>query len=278
MHRHTYHLVNPSPWPISTAFSAFIMIIGGVLYMHSFAKGGFFFLLGISLLLTSMGLWWRDVVRESTYEGNHTKAVKTGLRYGMLIFIISEVMFFFSFFWAFFHSSLSPVIEIGSVWPPENMKELVFDSSRIPLLNTLILLLSGATLTWCHYAILSSNKKDATISLFITLFLAALFTTIQGYEYVSAPFSISDGVYGSTFYLATGFHGLHVIIGSLFLMVCFYRLVNNHFTVRSHIGFEAAAWYWHFVDVVWLFLYISTYCWGGIPSPELEVTNFICVK
>lgn len=278
MHRHTYHLVNPSPWPITTAFSAFIMLIGGVLYMHSFAKGDFFLSLGSILFLISMGLWWRDVIREATFEGHHTKAVKTGLRYGMLLFILSEVMFFVSIFWAFFHSSLSPVIEIGSVWPPEKMKHLVFDSTRIPLLNTLILLLSGATLTWAHHAILASNRSNALVSLFLTIALACLFTSIQGYEYLNAPFSISDGIYGSVFYLGTGFHGFHVLIGTLFLMVCLYRLYNNHFTARSHIGFETAAWYWHFVDVVWLFLYISIYCWGGIPSPELEINDFICVK
>lgn len=246
--------------------------------MHSFAKGDFFLSLGSILFLISMGLWWRDVIREATFEGHHTKAVKTGLRYGMLLFILSEVMFFVSIFWAFFHSSLSPVIEIGSVWPPEKMKHLVFDSTRIPLLNTLILLLSGATLTWAHHAILASNRSNALVSLFLTIALACLFTSIQGYEYLNAPFSISDGIYGSVFYLGTGFHGFHVLIGTLFLMVCLYRLYNNHFTARSHIGFETAAWYWHFVDVVWLFLYISIYCWGGIPSPELEINDFICVK
>nr|YP_009092431.1 cytochrome c oxidase subunit 3 [Gloeochaete wittrockiana]AIM52017.1 cytochrome c oxidase subunit 3 [Gloeochaete wittrockiana] len=258
---HPFHLVNPSPWPLMSAFSVFVLVIGGTLSMHGYSKGVITFMFGIFLVLSSMVFWWRDVVRESTYEGHHTTVVKRGIRYGMLLFIASEIMFFFAFFWGFFHSSLSPAIEIGAKWPPVGLQG--FNPWEIPFLNTLILLLSGATLTWSHHSILSDKKSDALQGLLVTILLAFLFTSIQAYEYINAPFSISDGIYGSTFYLATGFHGLHVIIGTIFLIVCFFRMMSGHFSKQAHLGFEAAAWYWHFVDVVWLFLFISIYWWGG---------------
>nr|YP_004222747.1 cytochrome c oxidase subunit 3 [Glaucocystis nostochinearum]ADW83119.1 cytochrome c oxidase subunit 3 [Glaucocystis nostochinearum] len=259
--RHPYHLVDPSPWPFGAALSAFVFLIGGVLYMHSYQKGSFVLSFGFLLLLLTMALWWRDVIREATFEGQHTKIVKHGLRYGFLLFIVSEVMFFFGFFWAFFHSSLSPAIEIGGKWPPVGLE--VLDPWKIPLANTIILLSSGATLTWSFYGILAQNRKEAITGLVLTVLLAALFTGFQAYEYINAPFSISDGIYGSTFYMTTGLHGLHVLIGTIFLTVCLIRLWNYHFTKKSHLGFEAAVWYWHFVDVVWIFLFISIYWWGG---------------
>jgi len=208
-----------------------------------------------------MYTWWRDIVREATYEGQHTNQVQIGLRSGMVLFILSEVMFFFGFFWAFFHSALAPVPEIGSLWPPLGITTI--DAWGIPLLNTILLLSSGATVTWAHHAIVCGDGINAERALYITLILALFFTSLQGLEYLEATFTISDSVYGSTFFLATGFHGLHVIIGTIFLMVGTVRLRNHHFTKQHHFGFEAAAWYWHFVDVVWLFLFVVIYWWGG---------------
>ena len=260
--RHTFHLVDPSPWPFVGACSAFILTNGAVMYFHSFENGGDILFLGFLLVLFTMFLWWRDVIRESTFEGHHTKAVQRGLRYGVILFIVSEVMFFFAFFWAFFHASLAPTIELGSIWPPEAIQP--FNPWDIPLLNTIILLSSGVTVTWAHHAITSGYRTEAIIGLIFTVGLAIVFTFLQGYEYKEAAFNISDGVYGSTFYMATGFHGFHVIIGTTFLAVCLVRLIRYHFTTKHHFGFEAAAWYWHFVDVVWLFLFVSIYYWGTL--------------
>lgn len=260
--RHFFHLVDPSPWPLLTAMGAFIMMNGSVMYFHAFSGGNFIMFFGLLLVVLAMIIWWRDVIREATFEGHHTLVVQKGLRYGMLLFIVSEVMFFFAFFWAFFHSSLAPVIEIGSIWPPEGISP--FNPTEIPLLNTIILLTSGATVTWSHHSILLGKKFEAVYGLISTILLAVLFTALQAFEYSEAAFNISDGIYGSTFFLATGFHGFHVIIGTLFLTVCLFRLIKNHFTVLHHFGFEAAAWYWHFVDVVWLFLFVSIYWWGTL--------------
>jgi len=259
--RHPYHLVDPSPWPIVTGMSALVLTLGFVMYMHNYTGGYYVFLSGLVLVVSTMFIWWRDVVREGTYQGHHTKPVQIGLRYGMMLFIVSEVMFFFGFFWAFFHSSFAPTIEIGAVWPPVGIE--VLNAWEVPLLNTLILLLSGATATWAHHAIISGNRKEALTGLIATIVLGATFTALQVFEYVECAFKISDGVYGSTFYLATGFHGFHVLIGTTFLAVCLYRQWKYHFTREHHFGFEAAAWYWHFVDVVWLFLFVSIYWWGG---------------
>ena len=260
--RHSYHLVDPSPWPISGSFGALATTVGGVMYMHSFQGGATLLSLGIIFILYTMFVWWRDVLRESTLEGHHTKVVQLGLRYGFILFIVSEVMFFFAFFWAFFHSSLAPTVEIGGIWPPKGIG--VLDPWEIPFLNTLILLSSGAAVTWAHHAILAGKEKRAVYALVATVLLALVFTGFQGMEYYQAPFTISDSIYGSTFFLATGFHGFHVIIGTLFLIICGIRQYLGHLTKEHHVGFEAAAWYWHFVDVVWLFLFVSIYWWGGI--------------
>lgn len=261
MRKHPFHLVDPSPWPIFASFAALLSTVGGVMYMHAYSGGGLVLSLGQSMILYSMFVWWRDVVRESTYQGSHTMLVQLGVRYGMILFIVSEVMFFLAFFWAFFHSSLAPSVEIGAVWPPKGIQ--VVNPWEIPFLNTLILLTSGAAVTWAHHAILAGQRQQAIIGLALTVILAVFFTAFQGYEYYEAPFTISDGVYGSTFFLATGFHGFHVFIGTVFLLVCLFRLIQHHFTKTHHFGFEAAAWYWHFVDVVWLFLFVSIYYWGG---------------
>jgi cytochrome c oxidase subunit 3 len=261
LQKHPFHLVDPSPWPFLSSFAVFTTTIGAVMYMHMYMYGGWVLTLGFLGILYSMFVWWRDVIREATYQGHHTLAVQTSMRYGMLLFIVSEVMFFLAFFWAFFNASLAPSIELGSVWPPQGIEAL--NPWEVPFLNTLLLLSSGASVTWAHHAILAGETKQATQSLIMTLILAFLFTGLQGVEYLEAPFTISDSVYGSTFYLATGFHGFHVLVGSLFLAVCLGRHVQGHFTKAHHFGFEAAAWYWHFVDVVWLFLFISIYWWGG---------------
>ena len=237
------------------------MASGGVMYMHSYNGGGFVLTFGFCLVLYVMYTWWRDIVREGSFEGQHTGAVQDGLRMGMLLFIVSEIMFFFAFFWAFFHSSLAPVAEIGGVWPPKGIE--VLSAWEVPLLNTVILLTSGASCTWAHHAIVAGERAQAIIGMIITLILAVFFTALQAFEYVNAGFTISDSVFGSTFFMATGFHGFHVIVGTIFLTVCYFRLIDYHFTKQHHFGFEAAAWYWHFVDVVWLFLFVTIYWWGG---------------
>nr|AHG59251.1 cytochrome oxidase subunit III [Bryum argenteum] len=259
--KHPYHLVDPSPWPLLGSLGALASTIGGVMYMHSFMGGGTLLSLGLGMILYTMFVWWRDVIRESTYEGHHTFVVQLGLRYGMILFIVSEVMSFLAFFWAFFHSSLAPTVEIGAIRPPKGID--VLNPWGIPFLNTLILLSSGAAVTWAHHAILAGFKKQAVYALVATILLALVFTGFQGMEYVEAPFTISDGIYGSTFFLATGFHGFHVIIGTIFLIICTIRQYLGHFTQTHHFGFEAAAWYRHFVDVVRLFLFVSIYWWGG---------------
>lgn len=259
--RHSFHIVDPSPWPFISAMSALMLTFGTVMYMHGYSGGSFLWKFGLFMILFVMFCWWRDVIREATFEGQHTKDVQRGLKMGVILFIVSEAMFFSAFFWAFFHSSLNPSIAIGGVWPPAYLETL--DPWGIPLLNTILLLSSGATVTWAHHAICYGSKSEAIISLVLTILLALIFTALQGYEYVSAPFTIADGIYGSTFYMATGFHGFHVIIGTTFLTVCLGRLYYNHFTRQHHLGFEAAAWYWHFVDVVWLFLFVSIYWWGS---------------
>nr|YP_008757613.1 cytochrome c oxidase subunit III [Lepidocampa weberi]AEV44878.1 cytochrome c oxidase subunit III [Lepidocampa weberi] len=256
---HSFHLVDQSPWPLTGALSALILTSGLIkwFHQHSFSLVA----LGLICTLLTMYQWWRDITREATFQGMHTIAVTKGMQWGMILFIVSEVLFFVSFFWAFFHSSLAPSAEIGMMWPPQGIEP--FNPFQVPLLNTAILLSSGITVTWCHHSIISSNKSQAIKSLFLTVILGVYFTLLQAMEYYEAPFSIADSSYGSTFFVATGFHGLHVLIGTSFLIVCLLRLMNNHFSANHHFGFEAAAWYWHFVDVVWLFLFISIYWWGG---------------
>jgi len=259
--KHPFHLVDPSPWPLVGSTAAFSITSGTVIFIHGFSGGTFVIFTGFSLLFYTMYIWWRDIIREGTFEGQHTSLVQLGLRYGIILFITSEVMLFFAFFWAFFWASLSPVPEIGSVWPPQSVE--VFNAWEIPFLNTLILVTSGASCTWAHHAIVAGKKESALQAMVFTLVLAFAFTGFQMFEYSSASFSISDSVYGSTFYIATGLHGFHVLVGSIFLAVCGIRIFKDHFTRGHHFGFEAAAWYWHFVDVVWIFLFIAIYWWGG---------------
>jgi heme/copper-type cytochrome/quinol oxidase subunit 3 len=238
--------VDPSPWPIFTAFSAMVMLMGTVQYMHLFIFGGYITILGFISVTSVTYFWWSDVIREGTLQGHHTKAVEVGIKIGMVLFIISEIMFFFSFFWSFFTSSIAPTNEIpDSKWPPLGIE--VLNAFEIPLLNTALLLLSGATITWSHYALIGRDRFDFIASLSLTVCLGVMFTTLQLFEYIDAPFNINDGIYGSTFFLATGFHGFHVLVGTVFLSVCLYRGIKYHFTDKHHIGFEAAVWYWHSV-------------------------------
>nr|YP_010886792.1 cytochrome c oxidase subunit 3 [Paralagenidium karlingii]WJH17935.1 cytochrome c oxidase subunit 3 [Paralagenidium karlingii] len=261
IYEHPFHIVDPSPWPFLISFGCLFLTFGIAMFFHGYSGSALMICTGLFTIISIMYTWFRDIVREAVYEGQHTKKVQLGLKNGMLLFIFSEVMFFFSFFWAFFHSSLAPTPEIGSLWPPMGIETI--DAWGLPLLNTLILLTSGATITWAHHSIVLGDQKNAKYSLFLTIALAFFFTTIQVYEYIEASFSISDGIYGTTFFLLTGFHGLHVIIGTIFIVVCTIRLMKNHFAKQHHFGFEAAAWYWHFVDVVWLFLFVAVYWWGG---------------
>ena len=261
-----YHLVNPSPWPLTAAVAAGFTVFGIVQAAH---EGGYTFLaIGLTGVLAVMFLWWRDVLRESRTKGMHSKVVQLGLRYGMTLFIASEVMFFVGFFWAYFHFALFPEhvlgAEAGGVWPPVGIR--TFDPFQLPLLNTMILLLSGTTVTWAHHALLNGNRKQLVMALGFTILLGLSFSTFQALEYSEAPFKFAGGgVYPSVFFLATGFHGFHVIIGTAFLTVCWFRARQGEFTPQRHFGFEAAAWYWHFVDVVWLFLFVAVYLWGAGP-------------
>lgn len=259
IHRnHPFHLVDVRPWPLTGAIGAITITSGIIIWFHQNRIK--LLILGYIIIILTIIQWWRDITREATFQGKHTLVVVNGLKWGIILFIVSEVLFFVSFFWGFFHRRLSPTIEIGASWPPAGIK--TFNPIDIPLLNTIILLCSGITVTWAHHRIIENNHSQGVQALFFTVILGIYFTLLQGYEYYEARFTISDSVYGSCFFIATGFHGLHVIIGTTFLIVCLIRHINYHFSSKHHFGFEAAAWYWHFVDVVWLFLYISIYWWG----------------
>jgi len=256
--KHPYHLVDPSPWPIVGALAAGALAAGGVLFMHGY--GSWLVIIGLIAVIATMAVWWRDVIKESM-TGFHTKVVQIGLRYGMALFIASEVMFFAAFFWAFFSSALFPTAADGFVWPPKGIHP--FNPWEFPFLNTLILLASGTTVTWAHHALLENNRKGLIQGLLVTVVLGLCFTGFQAWEYAHAAFGFREGIFPSTFFMATGFHGFHVIVGTTFLAVNLVRAMKGHFTPEQHFGFEAAAWYWHFVDVVWLFLFVAVYCWGG---------------
>jgi cytochrome c oxidase subunit III len=305
---HDYHLVNPSPWPVVGSIFAFAMAVGAIVWMKTHGantppllgmRGSWLFWVGFIGVLFTMVMWWRDVIHEA-HAGDHTPVVRLHLRYGMIMFIASEVMFFVAWFWAYFDASLFPAaVETlqykdpvtgamresnhlvgmvqrneltGGVWPPKPSADGAFKATfnpwGLPLVNTLILLLSGTTVTWAHHALLEGDRKGLVQGLAITVILGALFTACQAYEYAHAGFTFSGHIYGSTFFMATGFHGAHVLIGTIFLAVCLVRAMNGHFSPKQHFGFEAAAWYWHFVDVVWLFLFICIYVIGAGANPQ----------
>lgn len=270
---HPFHIVDPSPWPFTTSMGLWYLAFTTVAFFYNYVHSILNIVFGIVYLCTSLAFWWRDVIRESTYEFKHTPYVRRGLLNGVLLFIISEVMFFFGFFWAFFHSSLAPSQYIGGIWPP-----LVIDSIspwQLPLVNTLCLLLSGVTLTIAHRQLNGLPYYNQTVSLQwplvrrlilwmqITVFLGIFFLCCQAVEYYLSPFTFQDTVFGGTFYILTGLHGLHVLVGATFLLVCLWRASRLHFTLWKQVGFKAAVWYWHFVDVVWIFLYIVIYIWSG---------------
>lgn len=267
--RHPYHLVAPSPWPLTASLSAGVLAGGAVMGMHQ--HGWTVCILGLLGVLATMIVWWRDVIHEAVVEKAHSPVVKIGLRYGMTLFIASEVMFFAAFFWAFFDTSLffneaaqvARTAANGGVWPPKGTAAI--DPLGLPLIMTMILLLSGTTVTWAHHALVAGRNDQAVRALAATVLLGVMFTSFQAYEYVHAEFGFAENAYTSVFFMATGFHGFHVIVGTIFLVVCFFRARAGHFTPQSHFGFEAAAWYWHFVDVVWLFLFFAIYCWGSVP-------------
>lgn len=256
---HPFHIVNPSIWPLLSSFAGGLLAVGAVHYFST--EQLWLVILGVLSIVICMIGWWRDVIREAVVEKVHTPVVEIGMRYGMLLFIMSEVMFFVAFFWAFFNASLFPTEAIGGIWPPAHIE--MFDPFDLPFMMTLILLLSGCTVTWAHAAILENNQKDFATGLGLTVLLGAVFTGFQIYEYTKASFGFTDTVFASNFYMATGFHGFHVFVGTVFLAVCWWRARKNHFTPEKHFGFEAAAWYWHFVDVVWLFLFVAVYWLGA---------------
>ncbi|TRO95409.1 cytochrome c oxidase subunit 3 [Glycocaulis profundi] len=281
--KHDYHLVDPSPWPFVGSLGAFVLCLGLVIFMRGLGGGdgaaGFLlaegspWVLGLGAVIVGYTMigWWGDVIKES-HKGDHTPVVDLGLRYGMILFIVSEVMFFAAWFWIFFEAALFHDVRAGvewdglpigadfsgwETWPPPGVE--TFDPFHLPLINTLILLLSGTTVTWAHHALQHGDRKGAKWGLVCTVALGALFTVVQAYEYTHAYFDFSGNLYGAAFFMATGFHGAHVIIGTIFLAVCLLRLLAGHFTPQKHFGLEAAAWYWHFVDVVWLFLFVFVY-------------------
>lgn len=252
---HPYHLVTLRPWPLIISLRLIILIRSLLIIFNNLNLIIVF--IGLILILINIYQWWRDIVRESTIQGFHTSIVIKGLQNGIILFILSEIIFFVSFFWCYFHIYLSPRIDIGIIWYPINL--IVFNPYNIPLLNTLILLSSGITITYCHYSIIESNFKKSFFSLFITVLLGLIFSYFQYLEYNESFFSINDSVYGSIFFILTGFHGFHVIVGTIFNLIILIRLIKKHISLYHFFGFEASSWYWHFVDLVWLFLYLFIY-------------------
>ena len=255
--KHPYHLVDPSPWPALGAVSALTWAIGMVRFMKD--EGAELLIIGIILILVTMFMWWRDLIREGSVGGHHSREVRIGLREGVILFIASEVMFFVAFFWAFFYNGLG-FSQSVTQWPPEGVE--TFDPWGIPFINTVILVSSGIVLEWGHIGFKKGNYQRLKIGLILATALGILFTALQAVEYGHAAFGFTEGIYPSVFYMATGFHGAHVIIGSIFLLVCWFRALKEEFTEEGQIGLEAASWYWHFVDVVWIFLFVWVYVWG----------------
>jgi cytochrome c oxidase subunit 3 len=261
LNAHPFHLVDSSPWPIISSLSLLTLTSGAVMSFHDITFGVYILIIGLICTISSMLFWFRDVITESSYLGFHTISVGKGISLGVALFIVSEVMFFLSIFWAFFHSSLAPSVELGSLWPPYGIQAL--NPFELPLLNTIILLASAASVTYAHHSLIQGNRTNTISGLWVTVILAILFTSLQGFEYYNCSFTITDSVFGSCFFFGTGFHGLHVLIGSLWLMISFWRIISYQLTDNHHIGFESAILYWHFVDVVWLFLFVSIYWWGS---------------
>jgi cytochrome c oxidase subunit 3 len=258
---HPFHLVSPSPWPVNTSISLYILTTSTALSMHLYNNAYYSVYLAFFLVIVSMSFWFRDIIAESSFLGDHTLAVQRGINLGIILFIVSEALFFMTIFWAFFHSALTPTVELGAQWPPLGIEPI--NPFELPLLNTVILLSSGATVTYAHHSLIQGKRGGALYGSIATVILAIVFTLFQGIEYNVSSFTISDGAFGTCFFFGTGFHGLHVIIGTIFLAVALWRIYAYQLTDNHHLGFEGGILYWHFVDVVWLFLYISIYYWGS---------------
>nr|YP_009370108.1 cytochrome c oxidase subunit III [Phyllopsora corallina]ARQ15982.1 cytochrome c oxidase subunit III [Phyllopsora corallina] len=258
---HPFHLVSPSPWPILTCVSLLSLTTSGVLTMHGFSFGQDIFFIALLSVIGSASFWFRDIISEGTYLGNHTLAVQRGLNMGVALFIVSEALFFLAIFWTFFHSALSPAVEMGAQWPPKGIDSI--NPFELPLLNTILLLASGFLVTYAHHSVIQGKRSGALYGITFTVVLALAFTVLQGVEYTVSSFTLSDSTFGSCFYFGTGFHGLHVIIGTAFIAVGLWRVLAYHFTENHHLGLESSILYWHFVDIVWLFLFISVYYWGS---------------
>lgn len=258
---HPFHLVDPSPWPILISFSLFGLTFNTIMLTHGYSIDTYMIFLNMLTTGYILGLWCRDIISEATLLGHHTQAVRNGIFIGYMLFILTEALFFFGIFWSYFHAALSPNIELGSVWPPVGIEAV--NPLELPLLNTIILLSSGATITYSHHALVGRNRRDAVVGLFLTLVLAITFIFFQYLEYINVSFTISDGVFGSTFFLGTGTHGVHIIVGSIMLTVMFIRMINYHFTDKHHLGYETTILYWHFLDIVWLVLFVVFYWWGS---------------
>lgn len=254
-----YFILNLSPWPILTALNTFNLIISNIIIINF--KFNLISLINFLIIIIISILWWRDVIRERTFQGNHNFFIINLIKFRIILFIISEIFLFISFFWNFLHNSLAPSIELGLNWPPKNI--IFFNPLLIPLLNTIILLTSRFTITLTHFYLLNNSKKKTIIFINLTIILSIYFLILQALEYNQATFTFSDSIFGSSFYIATGFHGLHVIIGTIFLIINLLRILKLHFSFIHHIRFELAAWYWHFIDIIWLFLYITFYWWNN---------------
>lgn len=254
-----YFILNISPWPILIAINIFNIIISNIILINF--KFNIISPINIILIILISLIWWRDIIRERTFQGNHNFYIINLIKFRIILFIISEIFLFISFFWNFLHNSLAPSIELGLNWPPKNIN--FFNPILIPLLNTIILLTSRFTITLTHLYLLNNNKKKTIIFINLTIFLSIYFLFLQILEYKQATFTFSDSIFGSSFYIATGFHGIHVIIGIIFLLINLIRIINIHFSFIHHISFELGAWYWHFIDIIWLFLYITFYWWNN---------------
>nr|YP_009994018.1 cytochrome c oxidase subunit III [Aphis aurantii]QNO35793.1 cytochrome c oxidase subunit III [Aphis aurantii] len=254
-----YFILNLSPWPILMAFNTFNLMISNIMILNF--KFNMTSLINFFLIISISMLWWRDVIRESTFQGNHNFNIMNLIKFSMILFIISELFLFISFFWNFLHNSLAPSIELGLNWPPKNI--MFFNPLLIPLLNTIILLTSSFTITLTHFYLLNNLKKKTIMFMNLTIILSTYFLLLQMLEYNQATFTFSDSIFGSSFYMATGFHGLHVIIGTIFLLINLMRMLKLHFSFIHHISFELSAWYWHFIDIIWLFLYMTFYWWNN---------------
>ena len=258
---HLFHLVNNSVWPFFVAFGGFFLVSGLGFFMHRIPYGFFFLSFGFIFLLICAYYWFNEVIKEAVIEGYHTKVVRIGLKNGFYLFLTSEIMLFFGFFWAFFHSSICPAVEIGHHWPPYGI--FIIKTWHYPFYNTLLLIISGFAVTWTHQAMALGNFKNCIDGVLTAIFLGLIFIILQSIEYYEADYSIIDGVYGSVFYMLTGLHGSHVIIGIIFLIICFLRLISNHFTTQHYMGLIFAIWYWHFVDIIWIIVFLTVYFWGN---------------